>query len=75
MTEERGLRDDEIALGQAVFGDKLDLGRIRVTNAAGAEGDNGKDRPFVFPRFDGKTTIKMGEWEEDTLDMGIGSTI
>ncbi len=74
MTEERGLRDDEIALAQAVFGDKLDIGRIRVTNAAGADGDDGKDRPFVFPRFDGKTTINMGEWEEATLDMKVGQS-
>ncbi|MGH8480755.1 MAG: LGFP repeat-containing protein, partial [Gammaproteobacteria bacterium] len=72
MTEERDLREDERALARAVFGDKLDLGRIRVTNAAGSEGDSGEDRPFVFPRFDGKITINMGQWEEDTLGMKVG---
>ncbi len=71
MTEERELRQDEKDLAWAVFGDKLDTSRIRITNAAGSEGDNG-DRPFVFPRFDGKTTINMGQWEEDPLGMLVG---
>lgn len=75
ITEERGLRPEEEQLASAVFRDKLDLGRIRITNGAGSEGDGGEDRPFVFPRFDGKTVINMGQWEEDPMNMKVGRSI
>lgn len=65
MTDERPLNDEEWRIAQLVFSSQLPArDDIRITNAVG-----GNNRPFVYKRFDGITTINMGEWYDDPCGM------
>lgn len=65
-TTERPPSDEEWRVATLVFTAEQLPARdsIRITNAIG-----GGNRPFVYKRFDGKTTINMGEWYEDPMGL------
>jgi hypothetical protein len=55
MVKIRPLRSDEIEFASAVFGDRLDYERVRLTNLSGLG-----TRPFTTPTADGTILVNIG---------------
>lgn len=63
----RRMTEPEVALARRVFGDKVPVDRIIVTDLFNP-GDNDVDREFVIPGLDGSILVNMGRNYDATLD-------